>query len=287
MNENKRASWLRSIAREPLLQFLAIGAAIFAAFALFGSGAGRSSEQMRIDVDDATVARLAALYRKQFGSAPEADRLQNLIETYIREEVLYREALRLHLDENDEIVRRRLVQKMEFLAARSASEPSTDELRKYYEAHRDQYKQPVRVSFSHLYFSPDKGGAQQAQARAKQALVALRASKPATGDVFALPMQYAQLSRVDAAQVFGTTELVDALFTSREGEWSGPYASGYGWHLVKISARTAEALTSFDAVIDQVKTDYQRDSAESASQTVIAEMTARYQIVRTAKQAAP
>ncbi len=277
----------RWLLREPLLQFMALGALIFLAYAALAKSTASGAKE-RILVDDAVVSRLSMLYEKQFGRAPEEDELQQLIQNHIREQVLYREALRLHLDENDEIVRRRLVQKMEFLAAQPAQEPSEAELRAYYAAHTRQFVQPARVSFTHLYFSPDRGGADAAASRAAAALRALRnersrQSAAVRGDAFPLQAQYSSLTKADAVRIFGSTQIVDALFSSPVGTWSGPYASGYGWHLVRIDQRADGTAPSFENAADQVSAAYRSESAERRTQEAIRQMSARYEIVRSAR----
>ena len=156
----------RRWAREPLLHFALIGAAIFV-LAHFVEQA-RQASQTSIIVDAGLRERLANLYRTQFGVAPTSAQLQIIVDDYLDDEVLYREALQLGLAEDDEIIRRRLIQKLEFLQRDSiaSANPGADELRSYYDAHPAQFSVAERVSFTHAYFSPDRGGDAQALARA-------------------------------------------------------------------------------------------------------------------------
>src|SRR5690606_26294789 len=129
----------------------------------------------RIVVTPERTAELAVKYRLQFGANPTAAQLERLVDDYVREEALYREAVAQGLGQDDEIVRRRLAQKLTFLLEDRAlpSEPGVAELRRWFEAHAGDYATPARTSFHHLYFSTDAVGEGPARIRAEQALSAL------------------------------------------------------------------------------------------------------------------
>lgn len=113
--------WLR----EPLLHFLILGALIFAINAAFGPRGATGNA--RIDVSDADIERLRALAAKQWNHEPAPPQLSALVQAFVREEILYREALAMGLDRDDVIVRRRLAQKMEFLAQEDVHAPTDAE----------------------------------------------------------------------------------------------------------------------------------------------------------------
>lgn len=274
---------LKRLVREPLLQFMVLGALIFVASGLIGRS--DSATKSQIIVDDALVGRMAALYEKQMGTMPDDVQLKTLVDNYVEEEVLYREALRLNLDQQDEIVRRRLVQKMRFLAARSFDDPTDDDLRAFYDSHQKDFEEPARVSFRHLYFSPDKDGADAAKARAEAALQLLNADCEVVegtteSDPFPLQMDYASLGPLDAVQLFGNTQMADALFAEKPGGWTGPFASGYGWHLVYVSDRVPAHVPPFEEVEDKVRRAYEQDSSERQTREAIEAMAAKYDILR-------
>src|SRR5262245_37842217 len=100
-----------SLLREPLLHFALIGAAIFGLAHVVEQR--QEAAQSNIGLDAGLGQRLANLYRTQFGVLPDDGQLRIIVDDYIDDEVLYREALRLGLDQDDEIVRRRLIQKLE------------------------------------------------------------------------------------------------------------------------------------------------------------------------------
>jgi hypothetical protein len=134
--------WNR-LKREPLAHFIALGAIIFVASRVVADV--RSDALDRIVVDRALEERIVRLQSVQTGVEPRGPELASLVDRYVDDEVLYREALRLGLDQGDEIIRRRLIQKIEFLQEDSAPQnaPSEAELRAYYESHRAQFVQPV------------------------------------------------------------------------------------------------------------------------------------------------
>ena len=143
----------------------------------------------------------------------------------MREEILYREALALGLDQDDSIVRRRLAQKMQFLSEDMAAgeEPSEAALQRFFEQHSGRFKTPATATFTHIYFSPDKRGA-HARADAEQALKQLKSGANATGDRFMLQKHYAARSAEQVAGLFGASFGQD-LFALPAGSWQGPLKS--------------------------------------------------------------
>ncbi|MBI1196801.1 MAG: peptidyl-prolyl cis-trans isomerase [Phenylobacterium sp.] len=269
------------ILREPLLHFLIAGAVILCAVQWWRA----SHDERRIVVGDAQVAELVGKHRLQYGRDPTPAQIENLIRGYVDEEILYREGRALGLDRDDEIVRRRVAQKVEFLRQDLAipAEPDEAALRRYFTAHAAQYAQPPRASFRQLYFSPDKGGWAPARGRAEAALARLRAGAPwdkVDADAFPDQSQYAAISRVEAARVFGVSGMAEAVEKAPVGRWAGPYASGYGWHLVLVQARYPGAPGDFDALRETVRGDYLRDAQVRANAQAMERMRARYAVVR-------
>src|SRR5262245_66199196 len=153
-------SSMQRFLREPLLHFLAIGAAPFGIYDFTQAGRAEpaSSRQIQLSLDD--LAQLAVLFQSQWRRAPTPEEFGRLVENKIQGEILYREALAMGLDKDDEIVKRRMAQKMQFLAedVAAASEPTTAELKAWFEKNSASFRQPPRLSFRHLYFSPDRRG---------------------------------------------------------------------------------------------------------------------------------
>src|SRR5215510_11822399 len=201
---------LRTWLREPLVHFVLLGLLLFVADRAIGSGSGASGSPARIEITENDLRQLSAAWTAQWQRPPTSDELRNLVAARVREEVLYREALALGLDKDDTIVRRRLAQKMEFLAddASAVREPGREELRAWYAARGERFAQPSRLSFHHLYFSPDRRGPRAAEdaARARVTLgrvpVGTAAVRP--GDPFMFQDAYLDRTPEQIAAVFGT-----------------------------------------------------------------------------------
>jgi len=280
LRDTQAGQFALRVLQEPLLHFLALGALIFVVADVRGGG----DEQHRIVIDRARVAKLAQTYTQQFGGAPSPATLRKLVDNDVDEEVLYREGLAMHLDRDDEVIRRRIVQKVQFLEQdlNPPSAPSDAALRAFYDNHHARYVAPPRIAFTHVYFSPDKGG-DAARSRALKVLESLDAKithASERGDAYPDAYDYASIRPDDAARLFGQTEIAKAIFRIPAGRWSGPFRSGYGWHLVYVTAREPAHLLTFEDARDTVRSDYQADQQDAANRDAFAALKGRYTIVR-------
>ena len=268
-----KTDWMR----EPLVHFLAIGAVLFVLYGLFGD-AGPADDQ--IVVTPERVTQLAQRFAMQWQRSPTREELDNLIAAHVREEVLYREALAMGLDEDDTIVRRRLVQKLEFLSETLVADPSDEALREFLGENPDRYELPARYTFRHVYFSPDRRGG-QVEADAQAALVRLRDGvvddAEALGDGFLLPREFTRLPSTEVADLFGRDFAV-ALGELAVGSWQGPVLSGYGLHLVLVEASEPARPPAFSEVRSRVESDYLAEQRRRTEEAVYEELRARYDI---------
>lgn len=218
----------------PLFQFIVLGALLFGLYTLFADN--QEAEGKQIVVSSQQIDLLASLWEKQWRRPPMPEELNGLVESYIREEVLYREALALGLDRDDQVVRRRLAQKIEFLAQDLATqgEPGEAELRTFYEEHPEIFEEPARITFAHIYINTDQHGAASGEV-AERHLAELEAgADPNTlGDRFMLQSEYLSKSPGEVARHFGR-EFAEKVFEIEPGTWVGPVRSGYGLHLVFV-----------------------------------------------------
>jgi hypothetical protein len=273
---------LSRAAREPFLHFIVLGALLFALNEYLEARANFA----RITITRDDVAGIITNYRLQYGVTPAGEQLQSLIDQFVREQVFYHEAQRLGLDKNDEIIRRRLVQKYEFLQQDLgiAHEPSQAQLLTYFNAHAAQYLAPAKLTFTHVYFSPDTHGddaARSAAQRLRTQLVTWGASRAAAqGDAFPGSTDYAALTQADVARVFGSGELTEQIFKLPVGEWSAPLRSGLGWHLVYVNAVQAARVASFDEVADAVRRDYLDAERSRHNAEAFAKLERSFTIVR-------
>jgi len=265
--------------KEPLLHFLIIGAVIFVVFSIVNKDEIDVSGN-KIVVTAAEVERLSDNWSKKWNRPPTETELQGLVESYIEEEVYYREALALGLDKNDTILRRRLMQKMEFLSNDLAelNQPDESALNKYFLDNQEKYKLPARVSFTHIYFSLDKRGA-KAFEDAKNLLSQLNdLSAPEKGDSFMLQYDFNQETPFEVARLFGTG-FAEQLFTLETNTWQGPIESGYGLHLVRISEKIDSRTPELASVIEKVRTDLMFEQRKKMNKEIYERFKERYEIV--------
>jgi hypothetical protein len=266
---------------------LAIGVALFAVAAFRGQSVTTGREQIVVTAEQVEQARAAAAALQ--GRDPTAEELRALVEPTVREEVMYREALALGLDENDDEVRRRLVEKMSYLTQDLADpEPSSEqELRQFYEASPDLFTIPSLVSFDQVFFSPGSRGA-ALEADAAAGIAALRQGRPAAevGDRTPLRESYDDAPREQVAVLFGE-ELADALFTAAPGEWTGPFRSDFGLHAVRLRERSAARLPPYEEIATRVAEEFGAQRRREANERAYQEMRARYEVVIEAADAAP
>lgn len=273
--------WLVVLARQPLLHFLLLGMLIVAVQAL----REQAPDRYRIVIGAAQRAMIAGRYAQQYGAAPESGQWPLLLDQFRREEILYREGLALHLDQDDEVIRRRIVQKMEFLQQdlTLAAAPDAAQLEAFYRRHAARYRVPEKITFSHVYFAPDRGGDAAAHLRAEQALALLRgrsaARAPERGDPFPDRYDYAALGAVEIERLFGVSEFSQRAPTAPVGQWCGPWRSGYGWHLLLVQARSPAYLPPLASQRARVEADYQRAARTAANARRFAELERKYRVV--------
>jgi hypothetical protein len=278
-------SRLKRLLREPLLHFLLLGVALFGISRFVKPAADRTavSRQIVLTLDD--LRQLQIGFAAQWQRPPTGQEMIGLIENRIKEEILYREALAMGLDKDDTIVKRRMAQKMEFLAedVSAAHEPTTEELKVWFAKNTAMFTQPARATFRHLYFSPDRRG-KSAWSDAKTAIGKL-SGKPAgwpgaaaLGDPFMFQDYLADRTPDQIAKDFGPP-FAKALFVQKPGAWTGPIESGYGWHLVFIDSLMPERVSSFEEVEPDVKTAWLATRKEQAKEAAYKAMRAKYELL--------
>jgi len=206
--------------REPLIHFVVAG---FALFAIYGGlrGGAEKEEPPRIEITEDDIRRIEISWLARWQRPPTADEMRSLIEEQVKEEILYREALALGLEKDDTIIRRRLAQKMDFLAEDVAAlrEPAPGEVEAWFAKNREKFAPPPLATFRHLFFSTDKRGA-GAEAEARKELAALAGKDAGGGDGFMFQSAYAEQTPEQVARVFGS-KFASSLFQEKVGAWRG------------------------------------------------------------------
>lgn len=271
--------WLR----EPLVHFFVAGALIFVIYQMSHPAAKGADQATQIVLTKDDLRQLAVHWLAQGRPLPTVDEMRALVEQKVSEEVLFREALALGLDKDDEIIKRRLAQKMGFLAEDVAAlqDPSDAELRAWFAQHSDSFALPPRVSFRHLYFSFDHPAAHERAAAMLDKIIGKPAdiSEVATvADPFMFQDYYGEKTPEQVAKEFGR-DFAKAVFQLKPSEWQGPIQSGYGWHLIFVDTIEPSRIPAFEEVKPDVKSAWLDQRQLDVKETAFKAMRARYTVV--------
>jgi len=273
---------LRKLIREPLFHFVLLGAVIFLLAGRVRSGSVGCGD--KIVVTESQIESMVVGFSRTWMRPPSQEELQGLVNDYVREEVLYREAKAMGLDQDDIIVRRRMRQKFEFLAEDQAARtgpPTDQELESYLRQHADKYSEEPSFSFDHIFFRREMRGA-SADAEANALLARLSGKGTIDiaklGDAFLLPSRFEKTSADETARLFGE-KFAEDLAKAPLGTWAGPIESSYGIHLVRVNARIPEVAPPLANVRGSVLRDLLSDRRKQELDTQYEKLRARYTVV--------
>ena len=271
-----------ALVREPLVQFLLLGAAIYGLYGLAAEPVAEDSENT-IRITAGEIDWLTTSWEKRWNRPPTPAEREGLVDEYIRETVYYREALAMGLDRDDTIIRRRLAQKLEFLTDDLAAlaKPDEEEVAAYFEANADRYREPALITFSHVFVDPDRRG-DQTLVDAATIKAELADREPAAGDAFGDPFllqrYYPERSEDEVTKLFGRG-FATPLFELAPGEWHGPVLSGYGVHLVWVHHREDSRDASFAAVSERVRQDLEDERRSELKDAFYTRLRERYEVI--------
>ncbi len=291
----------RQLLKEPLVQFMAIGLLLFGGERLLNSD-DYADSQNNILVDDKVLTQFLQQQAKKFKpeqakkalAAMSDDRRQRLVDDYVRGEVLYREALALDLDRNDPIIRRRLMQKMDYLAQGfyDEIEPLTeDDLTAFYEANREDYRKPASATFTHVFVSSEKRGSEESKVRAESLLTAINQIRVPFekaglhGERFLYNRNYVNRDSQEIASHFGRSFeqqlfALNPVLPDAESQWQGPLLSSYGWHLVLLTKNIESFIPQLIEISGVVLADAQRQQQGELKRLAVDALRAKYQITK-------
>ena len=268
---------MNKLIREPLLHFLAIGVVLFVVYG-FVAPEEAGFDERTIVVDRDALLTFVQFRSKAFNPEVAAARLDAmseserklLIDDFVREEALHREALALGMDANDYVIKQRLIQSVRFITngfVTAAVAVSDEDVAEYYEANRDYYYVDPYVTFTHVYFSSDLHGPEQALALAEEKLTQLNEQRvPFSesmrhGDRFLYNVNYVERTEDFVASHFGQ-QLAADVFAMPPGDmqWHGPFESAYGYHLVLVSKRTEGYYPDLAEIEAAVRDDALREA---------------------------
>jgi hypothetical protein len=265
---------LHGLLREPLLHFLLIGLALFL---LYGRVSPGDSDSRRIVISQNQVDDMVRQYQWTWSRSPTPAEIRGLIDTYIHDEIDYREGLSMGLDKDDTVIKRRVRQKYELIAEEEGrSDPTDADLAMYLKAHPAEFLEPAIVTFDQVYFDVATTSPEAVSA-AKLALE--KGAPPATlGQPSMLPRHVAQSGIDLVARDFGDN-FAKRLAAATVGEWIGPIVSGFGVHLVRVSARTTPLVPPLAQVRDAVAREWQSDQRSRLRQADYSKARANYDVI--------
>ncbi|MHC5012362.1 MAG: peptidylprolyl isomerase [Planctomycetota bacterium] len=269
--------------RDPLVLFLLLGCGLAALHFATRDDAPRLQRDTLIVVTDGDIRWLTQVFERTWSRPPTPEEVRALVDRRVRDEILYREALALGLDQGDAALRRRIAMKLEYLArdAGGLVEPTDAELEVYLAAHTERYAEAPRRAFTQVYVRGDDTDPAASEARARRLLDRLRAEPdvdPDTvGDGFLIDRRQPPMTPAEVARLFGEGFAEALLALSGDG-WQGPIRSGYGLHLVRIDAEMPGGPQTLEVVRDRVREDLLDGRREAALEAYLEALRAKYEV---------
>jgi hypothetical protein len=268
----KLKAWLR----EPLLHFLLLGAGLFVLFGWLNRDGFDAPNE--IVVDSSRIAQLRMQFERVWQRPPSEDELSGLVEDWIRQEVLYREGMALGLDQGDPVMRRRVVQKMQFMSDALVNDEFTDaELQAWLDEKPDTYRIEPRYSFRQVYFDPQRHGAGLEELLEESLRALRRDADAADGDPTLLPTSMSDVAISEIARNFGE-RFATAIADVPVGEWSGPIPSGYGLHLLRVSSKEPARMPELEEVRAALARDLLAERTKRANEAFYEALRDRYTV---------
>lgn len=265
---------IRRLLREPLLHFLLLGALLFALYGWLNRQGFAAPDEILVSRQQ--VEGLVMQFERVWQRTPTAAEKQALIDSWVRDEVYYREALAMGLERDDPVVRRRMSQKIQFiLDSGTPAAPTDAELQQWLDGHADKYRIEPVYSLQQVYFDPARRG-EKAGSDIAAALRALEGGRAVTGDSTMLPDRL-DGSATDVARAFGE-EFESALRTVPVGSWQGPVESGFGLHVIRLEKREDGRLAKLADVRDAVERDLLHAKAQAANDAYYESLRSKYAV---------
>ena len=248
-------TFIRRVWREPLLHFLLIGAALFVFYEQTREQGSEAPN--RILVNRGQVEQLAANFKRTWMRPATEAELTGLIENYVRDEVFYREALAMGLDQSDPVVRQRMRSKLEFILEDLSSTEVADEvLLAYLQEHPDKFRTQPQVSFQQVYLSADRRTDPVAEAETVLASLKGGAAPESLGDPTLVPYAFTLATQAEIERSLGESFGREVVELAPSDDWVGPVFSAYGGHLVRVSERVDARLPDLSEIRELVEREY-------------------------------
>lgn len=289
---------MKNILKEPLLHFLVVGLGLFVLFEIIAGDEAAYDENVIVVDRDALLTFMQFRARAFEPRAAEAQleqmsekELDLMIDDFVREEALHRQALALGVDQNDYVIKRRMIQSIEFITngfVTAAVNLDDDDIGTYFETNRDNYYISPYVTFTHVFFDRSRHGDETAAALAAAKLEELNAEQapftaaPRHGDRFPYFLNYVEREPEFVASHFGRQMAAGIFALVPDAEsWSGPFESEYGYHLVMLTKSVEGRLPELTEVIDRVRADAEREAMDAMQEEAIQAIVDTYEVRRT------
>jgi hypothetical protein len=267
---------IKTLWREPLLHFLLIGAALFLYYDLASESV--EAPPNRIHVDRGQVQQLASNFERTWSRSPTQQELDAMVDSHVREEVFYREAMAMGLDQNDPMVRRRMRMKLEFMLEDLSGQDADNEvLRDFLTQNPERFRDEVQVSFRQVYLNPDQRPELETDATRLLSRLNSGGDPEALGDQTLMPGAYQLSPQREVARDFGD-QFAGEIVSMPVGEWRGPFYSPFGAHLVKIDSRTDARLPELAEIRDEVLREYLVEQREQQKNLAYARLRESYDV---------
>ena len=277
-------SRIKKILKSPLVYFFVIGFVIFGLHSFLNREKQDDTDPFTVDVTSADIEWIRSSWEARMKRQPMQHELQELINRFIRDEILFREAMAMDLDDRDLVIQRRLVQKLTFVFEDLAEtiEPTNDELKKYMQENHEKYRIPEMISFTQVYFNPEKR--KNIMEETESLLAGLKSKESAPeeavflGDSIMIDSAFREKSPDEVARILGK-EFADELFSIDENGWQRPIGSTFGLHLVYISDHIASQMPEFENIRENVKNDFMYDRKKKVIDSAYKAVKSRYTIL--------
>jgi hypothetical protein len=264
----------RTLLKSPLVHFFALAGFIFALYTVLDDAPATPAPDA-ITLSPEEAGRLVTRFTKTWNRPPSAEEVKGLIRAWALEEAYVRDALALGLDQGDQVIRQRLMLKMQFLAESGAAAEQADDaaLQAYLDKNPERFRQPARLAFSQVLLPLG-----QADDASEIRAALENGADPATLGKASLLPGTSPMTPVPAIDRTFGDGFGETLAGLPEGQWKGPVKSSYGLHLVRVTGRTEAALPPLAEIRDRVETEWRAAKAREMREAFEKALLARYTV---------
>jgi peptidyl-prolyl cis-trans isomerase C len=279
-------SFYNRLKKEPLIKFLIISVVIYVTYGFFGTrDAETLAKDNTITITSQEIDIMAFMWEQKFNRKPTKEELQKLIDTRVKETVLYEEAKKMGLDKDDVVIKRRVVLQYRNLVKGLLipPDPNEEELTLYFQENIDAYIPEEMISVTQIFFDPDKREESTLE-DAEKTLIELQNKKSLPdnyntyGDNFMLSNVYTDITRLELQKYFGRG-FTESVLELEPNVWTGPVLSGYGTHLVYVSKKQVPEPPLLEVVRETVLVDYLDDKQKELVKKYLDQVTAQYEVI--------